>query len=339
MKIRKATIENVATEAKVSVNTVSRALSGKDGVSEDTRNRIIQIARLLNYRPNILAKSMRQNNSGFIGILVLDIGNSVFTKMIKGIETELMKNSLRIIIGDSDESEEKELHYLETMLSTQCSGIIICHASNAGLELLKDEGVPFVVLDRDTENFECDQVHVDNHQMGYVATKHLLELGHRDIAFIGKESAVDTDQIHRVEGYQDALRDFGLATDATRRIYLCRDSNQAGEAFQDMWRQEPQPTGLVIGQHSVGEGAVAMLNQMKVGIPRELSVVIIGEPRWATIFTPSYTTIERPLELIGAKAAELLIERIAGNGPAVFSNQVIPSNLIVRESTAPPRYQ
>lgn len=266
---------------------------------------------------------------------MLDIGNSVFTKMIKGIENELMKNSLQIIIGDSDENEEKELHYLETMLSTQCSGIIICHASTAGLDLLKQEEIPFVVLDRDTENFECDQVHADNHEMGYAATKHLIELGHRDIAFIGKESAVDTDQMRRAEGYQNALQEFENA--GLSRIFLCKDGNQAGQAFQDLWAGNSRPTGLVIGQHSVGEGVVSMLNQLKVKIPAELSVVIIGEPRWATIFSPSFTTIERPLELIGAKAAELLIQRIRENGPDSFSNQVIAANLIVRESTAPPQ--
>ena len=114
----KVTIESVAAIAKVSVNTVSRALRGKDGVSEKTRERILQIAQEMNYRPNILARSMRQDKSDFIGVLVLDIGNSVFTKMIKGIETELMGNSLSIIIGNSDEKVSKERHYLETMLAT-----------------------------------------------------------------------------------------------------------------------------------------------------------------------------------------------------------------------------
>jgi LacI family transcriptional regulator len=335
MRGKKITIEQVAVEANVSVNAVSRALSGKDGVSEETRNRITEIAKKLHYRPNILAKSMRQNNSGFIGVMVLDIGNSVFTKMIKGIENELMKNSLSIIIGNSDENEEKEQHYLETMLSTQCSGIIISHVSNSGLELLRQEDVPFVVLDRDTDNFDCDLVYVDNCNMSYTATKHLIELGHRDIAFIGKESVFDTDQKRRLEGYKKAMQEMKL--DNRRQFYLCQDANRGGLVFQDFWKQGRRPTGLVIGQHSIAEGVVSMISQMKVKIPQELSVVIIGEPRWATIFTPSFTTIERPLELIGMKAAELLMEKINSESSGPFTNLVIPSNLVIRESTTVPR--
>jgi DNA-binding LacI/PurR family transcriptional regulator len=332
MKTRRVTIEMVAAEANVSVNAVSRALSGKDGVGEETRNRIIEIAQKLHYRPNILAKSMRQNNSGFIGVLVLDIGNSVFTKMIKGIENELQKNSLSIIIGNSDENEEKEHHYLETMLSTQCSGIIISHVSNSGLKLLRQEGVPFVVLDRDTENFDCDLVYVDNCHMGYTATKHLIGLGHRNIAFIGKESFFDTDQKRRAEGFKKALQE--MSADKPERIYLCRDANQGSQTFHDLWNQSSRPTALVIGQHSIAEGVVFMINQMNIKIPQELSVVIIGEPRWATIFSPNFTTIERPLELIGVKAAELLMEKIKGESSGPYTNLVIPSDLVIRESTA-----
>jgi DNA-binding LacI/PurR family transcriptional regulator len=332
MKRNKATIQEVAAEANVSVNTVSRALSGKDGMSEETRKRIMEIAGKLHYRPNILAKNMRQNRSGFIGVLVLDIGNSVFTKMIKGIENELIKNSFNIIIGNSDEDEKKERYYLETMLSTQCRGVIISHVSNSGLELLRQEGVPFVVLDRDTENLNCDLVYVDNSHMGYTATRHLIGLGHKDIAFIGRESSFDTDQKRRFEGYKKAMEEFhGVNPQFVR---FCQDANQGSQLFNDLWNQSTtRPTGLVIGQHSVAESVVLMINQMKVKIPQELSVVIIGEPSWATIFTPSFTTIERPLEMIGAKAAELLVKKMSSDEMEPYTNLVIPSNLVVRDST------
>ncbi|HBK69556.1 MAG TPA: hypothetical protein DDZ91_12995 [Firmicutes bacterium] len=331
------TIEDVAAKAKVSVNTVSRALSGKDGVGEKTRARIVEIAREMNYRPNILARSMRQDKSDFIGVLVLDIGNSVFTKMIKGIEKELMGNSFSIIIGNSDENVVKERHYLETMLSTNCRGIIISHVNNSGLMLLKEEGAPFVVLDRDTQKFECDQVYVDNNKMGYLATKHLLELGHRDIVFINKESKFDTDQQRRAEGYCSALQELGLQN--FERIYNCGDAEEGKETLLELWMQESHPTGLVIGQHSMAEGVIAMLTQLKVKIPAELSVVIIGEPSWASILSPSFTTIERPLELVGSKAAKLLLAKTQrdGKGAESYLSEVVPSNLVVRESTGPPR--
>ena len=330
----RVTIEDVAAKAKVSVNTVSRALNHKDGVSEATRARIIKIAREMNYRPNILARSMRQDRSNFIGVLVLDIGNSVFNRMIKGIEKELMVTPFSIIVGNSDENVARERHYLESMLSTNCRGIIISHVDSSGLEFLREEGVPFVVLDRDTQNFKCDQVYADNNTMGYRATKHLLDLGHRDIVFIRKESKFDTDHKRRADGYLEALKEHDLLNSA--RIYDCIDAEQGKNTVQEIWETGAQPTGIVIGQHSVAEGVIAMLNQLRVEIPAELSVVIIGEPSWASILTPSFTTIRRPLELIGSKAAKLLLDRTHGKVKEDCVSHVIPSSLVVRESTGPP---
>lgn len=332
----RATIGDVALEANVSVNTVSRALNGKDGVSEATRERIIKIAQKMNYRPNIFAKNMRLSKSNFIGVLVLDIGNSVFTKMIKGIEKELVGSSLSIIIGNSDEKVDRERHYLETMLSTNCRGIIINHTSKSTLQLLRREGVPFVVLDHETLNFDCDQVHADNFNMGYTATNHLMELGHREIVFINKESKFDSDHQQRVAGFHRALQDFGLQN--TEQVFDCRDAEQGEEIIYRLWSSKPRLTGLVIGQHTLAEGVIAMLTKLKVEIPTEVSVVIIGEPGWASLLKPSFTTIERPLELIGSKAAKLLLTRTQGGEPAGsrYLREVVPSHLVVRESTGPP---
>lgn len=129
----RVTIADIAKRAGVSVNTVSRALSGKDGVSEETRAKIVKIARELNYRPNLLARGMRQDRADFIGVLVLDIGNTVFSRMIRGIENELVGESMTIIIGNSDENVAKERHYLEMMIMTNCRGVMISHASTGAL--------------------------------------------------------------------------------------------------------------------------------------------------------------------------------------------------------------
>jgi len=330
----RVTIADVAAKAQVSVNTVSRALNGKDGVSEATRERILQIARELNYRPNILARSMRQEKADFVGVLVLDISNIVFSKMIKGIEKELLAKELSIIIGNSDESSAKERHYLEMMLMTNCRGIIISHVDTPSLQFLRDEKMPFVVLDRDTQGFQCDQVVVDNIKMGYQATQHLLELGHRDIIFINKKSQFDTDHIRRTQGYYQALQDYGL--EKKGRIYHCASAEEGKEAVKEIWARGSPPSGLVIGQHSIAEGVLAELTELKVKIPEELSVVIIGEPTWASILSCTFTTIERPLEQIGRMAAKLLIDRTEGKIGKEYRSYVLPSRLIVRGSSGPP---
>lgn len=330
----RVTITDVAEKANVSVNTVSRALNGKDGVSEETRARIVEAARELNYRPNILARNMRQDKASFIGVLVLDIGNSIFAKMIKGIEGELIGKDLSIIIGNSDENVAKELHYLETMIMTNCRGVIISHVSSSGLSFLRQEKIPFVVLDRDTQGFECDQVFVDNTEMGYSATTHLLELGHRDIIFINKKSQFDTDHQRRVQGYYDALRDYQV--EGSARVYDCIDAEDGKEAIGRVWGDNAAPTGIVVGQHSVAEGVLAKLSALQVKIPAEVSVVIIGEPSWASILPITLTTIERPLEGIGKMAARLLLERTENKIEEEYRSCVVPSHLVVRGSSGPP---
>lgn len=331
----RVTITDVAAKANVSVNTVSRALNGKDGVSEATRAKIVEIARELNYRPNILARNMRQDKANFIGVLVLDIGNSIFSKMIKGIEGELVGKDLSIIIGNSDENVAKERHYLETMIMTNCRGVIISHVSPSGLMFLRQEAIPFVVLDRDTQGFECDQVFVDNTDMGYSATKHLLELGHRDIIFVNKKSECDTDHKRRAQGYYRALRDYAL--EKSSRIYDCVDAEDGKAAIERIWDFKTPPTGIVIGQHSVAEGVVAKLSELQVKIPDEVSIVIIGEPSWASILPITLTTIERPLEHIGRMAAQLLLERTESKVEEEYRSYVAPSHLVVRGSSGPPR--
>ena len=330
----RVTITDVAVKANVSVNTVSRALNGKDGVSEATRAKIVEIARKLNYRPNILARNMRQDKASFIGVLVMDIGNSIFSKMIKGIEGELVGKDLSIIIGNSDENVAKERHYLETMIMTNCRGVIISHVSSSGLMFLRQENIPFVVLDRDTQGFECDQVFVDNTEMGYSATKHLLELGHRDIIFINKKSQFDTDHKRRVQGYYNALCDYGIEESA--RVYDCVDAEDGKEAIAEIWGQKAAPTGIVVGQHSVAEGVLAKLSVLQVKIPDEVSIVIIGEPSWASILPITLTTIERPLERIGEMAAQLLLERTESKIKEEYNSCVVPSRLVVRGSSGPP---
>lgn len=330
----RVTITDVAVKANVSVNTVSRALNGKDGVSEATRARIVEIARELNYRPNILARNMRQDKASFIGVLVMDIGNSIFSKMIKGIEGELVGKDLSIIIGNSDENVAKERHYLETMIMTNCRGVIISHVSSSGLMFLRQENIPFVVLDRDTQGFACDQVFVDNTEMGYSATKHLLELGHRDIIFINKKSQFDTDHKRRAQGYCNALHEYAMEESA--RVYDCVDAEDGKEAIEKIWGHKAAPTGIVIGQHSVAEGVLAKLTALQVKIPDEVSIVIIGEPSWASILPITLTTIERPLERIGRMAARLLLERTESKIKEGYSSCVVPSHLVVRGSSEPP---
>jgi DNA-binding LacI/PurR family transcriptional regulator len=328
-----STLKTIAEKAGFSVNTVSRVLNDKSGVSEQTREHIKKIAAELNYRPNLLAKSMRTKSCDFIGVILPDINNIIYPWMVKGIELETSLAEISIIIAISCEDEAKEMKSLQTMLSTQCGGIIINPTSEESLELLHNEKVPFVVLDKAVDS-KYDQVYVDNKKMVSMAIDHLLELGHRDIALITKRPT-DQELEDRISSFKTALNNFGINT-ASRRIHECKDAPEGDAAFTRLWKNEPRPTALIIGQHNIGEGVIASINRLGVKIPDDLSVIVIGEPHWAKIFPFGYATVERPLELMGIKAANILINRIKkqnGLPPCIIEN--ISARIFPRGSLAP----
>ncbi len=329
------TIKTIAEKTGFSANTVSRALNGKSGVSEEARQLIKQVAAELNYRPNLLARGMRQQRMDVIGVLVPDINNIIYPWMVKGIEFETSQNDLSIIIGISSENEAKETEALQTMLATQCSGIIINPTSMASLELLQKEKVPFAVIDKEVD-FECDQVFVDNKKMVSMATDHLLELGHRDIALITK-TPIDKELEDRICGFVTDMKNFGIQV-ASNRIYKCDDALEGRIALNNLWKKGEKPTALIIGQHNVGEGVIAEINRLGISVPMDLSVIIIGEPPWANIFPVGYATVERPLELMGIKAASILTNRIKGTvdlPPYIIEN--LSARVLTRGSLAKAR--
>ncbi|MCD5408911.1 LacI family transcriptional regulator [Candidatus Bipolaricaulota bacterium] len=180
------TMRDVARAAGVSVNTVSRALAGKPDVSPETRARVLKVAEELGYRPNKLARGLRSNKTRTIGVIVTDIANPYFGALVKGVREAAYRHGYSIILQDTDEDYAREGEAIEVMLAERVDGLLITpvQTGTETIEKLKESGLPFVLLGRHFDDLETDYVVTDDVQGGYLATEHLIKLGHTRIAMI-----------------------------------------------------------------------------------------------------------------------------------------------------------
>jgi len=331
------TLKEIAERANTSINTVSRALNSKSGVSEQTRQRIMQVAAELNYRPNMLARSMRGSNTNMLGIVIGDISNIFFVKVLEGIEEITNKENLTLAIGNSSENLQKENKNVEMFLSYRCEGLLISPVAGSRqlLEKLKTEAVNFVVLDRPLPpGIECDHVGINNKGDSQRAVEHIVNCGHRDIAIINVTSHLQTEQ-DRFSGYKAALEENGIPL---REEYVkCCDSKQtAAQACGDLLALKKRPTAIFVAKESLGLEVISTISNAGLSIPNDVSILLYGDPDWASVFSPKITCMQRPIKEIGSIGANILISRMqnpaANDQDVSYKNIVLDSKLMVRNS-------
>lgn len=328
---RQISLKKIAEYAQVSVNTVSRALNDKDGVNEETRKRIKEIAEAFYYRPNLLARNMVHSQSGFIGIILGDMSNSFFVDILNGFEHEIDQISMSVLVGNSNENLEKERRCLDSFLSYRCRGIAISPvAGDINLiQSLKNENVNFVVIDRPVSNIDCSTVSINNLKGSIEATEYLISCGHSKIAYIGTVSTLTTEN-DRLAGYKTALINRGIPLN-NAYIKLCDGAQDIDLICESLLLLEPRPTAIYISKANLG--LITIMNLLKAGIriPKDISIVLFGDPEWASIISPRITCVQRPIYEIGQISAKLLIDNLYNEKP-VIQNILLDTELVIRDS-------
>ena len=302
----------MAKKAETSIATVSYVLNNaKRYVRPELQARVLQAASELGYLKNAAASSLKGKRRGILAILVAQFGNSFFTRMCVDVEAIARREGYIVTICNSYEDPQQERIILERLVGQRIDGCILCTAlsreDNASF-LLKHQ-VPFVILERSlVSSFPpYDFVGQDNFQSGYLATKRLLDAGHRNIAFLGWDSPIPNVR-DRVDGYRAALREYGAPVEQ-ELIWLDDISEEAGRR---MAAKLPLTlnTAVVLGQHEIAKGALLYFQEKGVQWPADISVVMIGTPEWSGMLQPSMTCIKRPEQEMGHAAASLLLEKI-----------------------------
>lgn len=327
-----ATIREVAQTAGVSVTTVSHVINQTRFVSLETKKRVLSAMQQLNYRPNSLARSLRRGETYTIGLIVPDSANPYFAEVARIMEEKAFRASYSTILCNSDNDLEKERRYTEVLINKQVDGIIFmaCGDDIASLKELVDRRIPAVVVDRLLDQMEVDSVVSDNLQGGYLATQHLIEIGHQNIAIIRGPSNV-TPSARRFDGYLQALKTYNLIVDQT----LIKSGNfhppSGYQATKELLSKPTRPDAIFACNDLMAIGALRAVHELGFSVPDDISIIGYDNIELALFTQPALSTIAQPIQSIADRAVQLLLDRI--ENPYFPTKRETLSNQIVIRST------
>lgn len=334
--MKRVTIKDVARQAGVSTATVSHVINGTRHVEEKTKHSVRTAMRELGYQPNSLARSLRSGETKTIGLIIPDASNLFFADISRKIEDFGYENGYSVILCNSDNDLSKQRNYINTLIAKQVDGVIFISAgeSNEDLLNLSISGIPVVVADRIVPLDLADIVLLNNVEAGYIAVKHLIDLGHRNIACITGPSGVNPSQ-SRVEGYYNALNEAGIAIN--HKLIIPGDFTFKGgvEAVEKLLNIKPRPSAVFILNDMMAIGAIFQARRMGLLVPENLSIFGFDDIEMASAITPSLTTMKQPIQELADIATSRLIEKMRSeNNNWINEKIVLNAQLIIRESTA-----
>ena len=334
----KPTIYDVAKKANVSISTVSKVLNGNGSISEKTKKRIWEVIDELQFQPSIASSVKKAMKT--IGLLIPDISNPFMAEVTRAIEDNGRKKGFNVIICSTDNDSTKEDEYISMLKQKYVDGMIIATGlkNRRAFQQLIESDTPVVMLSRDVPNLPIHIVMVDDFQGGYEAGTYLAKLGHRKIAMIVENINIPSIK-NRVKGFKEGLIDSGLSSDDLTILYSSLDLDDSGQVCLNLLEnQENRPTAIFVSTELLAFGVFRAARTLKIQIPHELSIVGFDNSILAKLSDPPLTTIAQPIEEMGAKAVELLVDEITNKkepSNKVMQRVVMSPLLIVRDSTAP----
>jgi LacI family transcriptional regulator len=326
-----ATIKDVAARAGVSYTTVSHVVNKTKRVSDHVRNDVEAAIRELGYVPNTVARSLKQRATLTIGLLISNSTNPFFAELARGIEDACYQRGYSVILCNSDDDPEREQAYLRVLLEKRVDGLIIGSTgeNTTFAKQLQKLRVPLMIIDRPIAGVDSNLVQVDHEQGGYLATQHLLELGHRDIGCIaGPSTAIVS--LYRVAGYRRALADAGLPY----REELVVESDFTCEGgYQSAARllARSKLSAVFAGNDLMGIGILRRAREQRISVPEQLSVIGFDDIELCRYVYPALTTVGHSIRRQGELATATLIQSIT-TGSAHRQITLEPS-VFIREST------
>ena len=325
------TIRDIAREAAVSPATVSRVISGNAKVSPGKRSRVEAAVERLEYRPNPFTRNLFEGTSNTVGVLVPHFENEFYGQIVTGVEAVLRAQGLHMTCALGHYQAAQEQAALDRFLSQWVDGLLLIapRIEDAALLELAEQGVPTVLVTRSLPELAAHSVRLDNVQGGYLATKHLLELGHRHIAHITGLPAIH-DARERLEGYHLALREGGVTPIPQLVVEEGSDEEAGARALHRLIKLKPF-TAIFAANDRLAVGALQALQKVGKKVPEEVSLVGFDDRSVARFMTPALTTVRYPLREIGERAACHLTDLI--NGRASSELLFVEPQLVVRAST------
>ena len=344
------TIRDVAQAAGVSLSSVSRALNGGKNVSARVARDVAAAADRLGYQPDFLARSLRTRTSGMVGCLVPDISNPLNATIVKAAEARLREAGYLLVVASTANDPGRERAAASEFRGRRVDGMLVAPGSDANARAwraLVAAGTPVVIVDRDApededgddggedEKVRWPAVQVDHRGGARAATRYLLGLGHRRIALLTADAGMRPSR-ERIAGFREMFAEAGIDPAGAQ---LCLQSSAMDFAHGDtlaLLRDEGRPTAIIALGTRILAGVLRAARDLGLAVPRDLSVMSVGDTDLAAVHTPAITALRWSLEDLGRAAADLLLRRLDGDAGQAQSHALLSVDLVLRDSCAAP---
>ncbi|MCS4436556.1 LacI family DNA-binding transcriptional regulator [Aquiflexum gelatinilyticum] len=335
-KGHQVTMKEIAKKLGVSVSTVSRAMKDSPELHPDTKKRIVDMAKSMNYQYNLLAQSLRISRSKVLGVIVPELTSHFFSSNISGIQDTAYKRGYNIMICQSNESFDQEKANIRTLVSSQVDGLLISLSRETKtyehLQDIYDRGIPFIMFDRVTEEIPVSKITVDDAHGAYLVVKHLLDQGCRKIAyFSGPEDLYISKK--RKEGYLEALAEYGLSEKESKVYFTDLTPEMNRQVTIEMLESGDLPDAIFAMIDPVAVDVMIVLKEKGIKIPEQIALAGFTNNPTSAVVEPSLTTVSQPGYEMGQLAANHLLDQLEEIVPDDPQSFVLLTTLVPRNSS------
>ena len=334
----KITLKDIARELEVSISTVSKALKNSEEISRDTKEKVQAFAKLYNYKPNNIAISLKNKRTKNIGVVIPAIVHHFFTTVIRGIEKYANAKGYNVIVCLSEESFDREVINMEMLANGSIDGFIMSLSSETQqkgdynhLKEVTEQGIPLVLVDRVTNEVDCDKVIIDDELGAYLATKNLINQGRKKIALITTDDYLSVSKA-RTEGYKKALLESGMQVDPNRILKL--SSMEMDEKRIETFFSKKKVDAVLCVNEIFTVFSMRLVQKKGLRIPDDISFIGFTDGLLSKYANPSLTVIAQHGEKMGEVAAQMLIDKVENeNEEENYQTRILEPTLVVRNST------
>ena len=332
--LTKYTISDVAEMLGVSRATVSRAMNNSPGVSAELRNRIITFINEIGYRPNSLARGLSKGHSSIVGLILGDVRNPFYADLAFYIQKILNNNGYMVMVFNSEYDSKKEIEFIQHAVHSNFAGLFLITAQTDGIkDSLEKLDIPLVLVNRIIDSFEANSVLLDNFKAGYIATMHLIELGHPRIAFIEGQSTSSTAR-QRFDGYRQALKNYNIQFDENYVLNSDLKLETGYElAKQYISKLDGAPKAVVIVNDMTAIGFMEYCRMVNIRVPEDISIVSFDNISISSLYDIQLTTVSQHVFEMSEQAVRLMLKLLI-NPNAKAERIILDPTLVVRNTTA-----
>ncbi len=335
--MKKITLQDIASQLNISKATISIVLNGRGDekrVSKATQEKIIQFARENNYKANYLARGLSLGKSDTIGLVVPNIGDSYFARIARRIERKARRSGYNVVFSSTGESKERESELIQSMLSRGVDGLIIASSQKNQEDILelKKSQFPFVLIDRCYPEFETNFVGEDNKGGVSQATKQLVKTGRKRIGFVTLKTGLEA--LHqRLAGYQLSMKQNGLPVEDNYIQELDYEYSESDmlELIKSMVMVPVSIDGIIFATHFLAASGLRALKKLNVRVPEDVAIVSFGQMNAFDLIEPPVTSIVQPVDELGDRAVEILLENLSGENTGC-RRIILNNSLEIRKS-------